>query len=300
MELKLGLPLLGSLLIVRKRRARKTFSPERMFLEEPKSNFAEAIRTVRTGVVLSGLDNPHKIVAVTSTVPGEGKTTVSMNLSLALGQMERVLLVDADLRKPLVNKYYGLPIGPGLTDYVLGNYHWHEVTNTISDIMLGDFGIDDILKTPGMDTLHIITAGTKPPNPSEILTSHRFREFLKEARNTYDFIFIDAPPVMPVADASDIATLVDGVILVYLIGKIGRGVLRRVKANLENVDARLTGVILNKVKSDAGPDYYQYHSYYYYGNEPEVKKGKKVKKVKKAKRSKKSKHSKPNRKVFSS
>jgi capsular exopolysaccharide synthesis family protein len=199
----------------------------------------------------------------------------------------KILLVDADLRKPLIHKYYGLPIGPGLTDYVLGNYNRNEVTNTISDMMLGDFGIDDILKTPGMDTLHIVTAGTKPPNPSEILTSSRFREFLKDASKDYNFIFIDAPPVLPVADASDIATLADGVILVYMTGKIGRGVLKRVKVNLENVDAKLTGVILNKVRSDAGPEYYQYHSYYYYGNEPEVKKGKKFKKVKSSKSSKK-------------
>jgi len=165
--------------------------------------------------------------------------------------------------------------------------------------MLGDIGIDDLLITPGMDTLHILTAGTKPPNPSEILTSNRFREFLKEASKDYNFIFIDAPPVMPVADASDIATLTDGVILVYMTGKIGRGVLKRVKSNLENVDARLTGVILNKIRSDAGPEYYQYHSYYYYGDEPQVKKGKKIKKVKKSKIStNKSKKSNPKRKVL--
>ena len=103
---------------------------------------------------------------------------------------------------------------------------------------------------------------------------------------------------MPVADASDIATLADGVILVYMAGKIGRGVLKRVKSNLENVDARLTGVILNKVKSDAGPEYYQYHSYYYYGNEPQVKKRKKVKKAKKAKISaKRIRQANPKRKV---
>jgi Mrp family chromosome partitioning ATPase len=137
-----------------------------------------------------------------------------------------------------------------------------------------------------MDTLHILTAGTKPPNPSEILTSNRFREFIEEVSKNYNFIFIDAPPVMPVADASDIATLTDGVILVYMTGKIGRGVLRRVKSNLENVDAKLTGVILNKVKSNAGPEYYQYHSYYYYGSEPQVKKGKKVKRLKKVKKAK--------------
>jgi receptor protein-tyrosine kinase len=92
---------------------------------------------------------------------------------------------------------------------------------------------------------------------------------------------------MPVADASDIARLADGVILVYMTGKIGRGVLKRVKTNLENVDAKLTGVILNKVRSDAGGEYYQYHSYYYYGSEPEVKKGKKIRKVKSSKSLKK-------------
>ena len=241
---------------------------------------SEAFRALRTNLQFLRLETKGKVFLITSAFIQEGKTVNAINLALIMAQAgNKVLLVDADLRKPLVNKYYGLPIGPGLTDYVLGNYNWNEVTNTISDIMLGDFGIDDILITPGMDTLHILTAGTKPPNPSEILTSNRFREFLKEAGKNYNFIFIDAPPVMPVADASDIAALADGVILVYMTGKIGRGVLKRVKSNLENVDAKLTGVILNKVKSDAGPEYYQYHSYYYYGNEPQVKKGKKVKKT---------------------
>ena len=248
---------------------------------KPGSMGAEAFRALRTNLQFLRLEKKGRVFLITSAFVQEGKTVNAINLALIMAQAgNKVLLVDADLRKPLVHKYYGLSLGPGLTDYVLGNYRWNEVTNTISDIMLGDFGIDDILKTPGMDTLHIITAGTKPPNPSEILTSNRFKEFLKEASKDYNFIFIDAPPVMPVADASDIAALADGVILVYMTGKIGRGVLKRVKANLENVDAKLTGVILNKVKSDAGPEYYQYHSYYYYGSEPEVKKGKKIKRVK--------------------
>lgn len=263
----------------------------------PGSMGTEAFRALRTNLQFLRVDTKGKTYLITSAFVQEGKTVNAINLALIMAQAgNKVLLVDADLRKPLVHKYYGLPIGPGLTDYVLGNYHWNEVINTISDIMLGDFGIDDILKTPGMDTLNIITAGTKPPNPSEILTSHRFKEFLKEVGGKYDFIFIDAPPVMPVADASDIATLVDGVILVYMTGKIGRGILKRVKGNLENVDAKLTGVILNKVKSDAGPEYYQYHSYYYYGGEPEIKNGKKIKKLK---RPKKSNRSKPKRKVVS-
>ena len=253
---------------------------------KPGSMGTEAFRALRTNLQFLRVETKGKTFLITSAFVQEGKTVNAINLALIMAQAgNKVLLVDADLRKPLVHKYYGLTIGPGLTDYVLGNYHWTEVTNTISDIMLGDFGIDDILKTPGMDTLHIITAGTKPPNPSEILTSQRFKGFLKEVSNTYDFIFIDAPPVMPVADASDIATLADGVILVYMTGKIGRGVLKRVKGNLENVDAKLTGVILNKVKSDGGAEYYQYHSYYYYGSESEVKKGKRIRKVKRSKKS---------------
>jgi tyrosine-protein kinase Etk/Wzc len=286
-----------------KKNHKKHREPERTRTRDLVTHFkhgsmgSEAFRALRTNLQFLRVEKKGKTFLITSAFVQEGKTVNAINLALVMAQAgHKVLLVDADLRKPLINKYYGLPIGPGLTDYVLGNYHWHEVANTISDIMLGDFGIDDILKTPGMDTLHIITAGTKPPNPSEILTSDRFKAFLKEVGNTYDFIFIDAPPVMPVADASDIATLADGVILVYMTGKIGRGVLKRVKSNLDNVDANLTGVILNKVKSDAGPEYYQYHSYYYYGNEPEVKK---VKKIKKGKHSKKSNHSKPKRKVFS-
>ena len=255
---------------------------------KPGSMGSEAFRALRTNLQFLRLETKGKVFLITSAFVQEGKTVNAINLALIMAQAgNKVLLVDADLRKPLVHKYYGLSIAPGLTDFVLGNYHRNEITNTISDMMLGDFGIDDILKTPGMDTLHIVTAGTKPPNPSEILSSNKFRQFLTETSKHYDFIFVDAPPVMPVADASGIATLADGVILVYMTGKIGRGVLRRVKANLENVDAKLTGVILNKVKSDAGGEYYQYHSYYYYGSEPEVKKDKKIRKVKSSKSSKK-------------
>ena len=266
-----------------KDRSNKHRKPERTRTRDlvthykPGSMGAEAFRALRTNLQFLRLETKGKVFLITSAFVQEGKTVNAINLALIMAQAgNKVLLVDADLRKPLIHKYYGLPINPGLTDYVLGNYYRKELTNTISDIMLGDFGIDDILTTPGMDTLHIVTAGTKPPNPSEILTSSRFRKFLKDASNEYDFIFVDAPPVMPVADASDIATLADGVILVYMTGKIGRGVLKRVKTNLENVDANLTGVILNKVKSDAGGEYYQYHSYYYYGSEPEVKKVKKI------------------------
>jgi tyrosine-protein kinase Etk/Wzc len=237
---------------------------------KPDSMGAEAFRALRTNLQFLRLETKGKIFLITSSFVQEGKTLNSVNLALTMAQAgNKVLLIDADLRKPLVHKVFGLTESPGLTDYVLGNYHRKEVSNTISDVMLGDFGIDHILKTPGMDNLHIVTAGTRPPNPSEILSSTRFREFLKEAEKDYNFIFIDAPPILPVADASEIATLADGVFLVYKAGKIGRGVLKRANSNLDNVDARLVGVIMNCVKSDEGPEYYRYHSHYYYGQESE-------------------------------
>ncbi|MGD8522796.1 MAG: polysaccharide biosynthesis tyrosine autokinase [Desulfobacterales bacterium] len=244
---------------------------------KPESMGAEAFRALRTNLQFLRLETKGKLFLITSSFVQEGKTLNAINLSLTMAQAgNKVLLVDADLRKPLVHKAFGLAESPGLSDYVLGNYCWKDATNTISDVMLGEFGIDNILKTPGMDNLHVITAGTRPPNPSEILSSTRFREFLKEAAKDYNFVFIDSPPILPVADASGIATLVDGVFLVYKVGKVGRGVLRRAKSNLENVDAKLVGVILNGVKSDEGPEYYRYHSHYYYGQESDSKEANKI------------------------
>ena len=240
---------------------------------KPESMGAEAFRALRTNLQFLRLESKGKIFLITSSFVQEGKTLNIVNLALTMAQAgNRVLLVDADLRKPLVHKVFGLSESPGLTDYVLGNYHRKEICNTICDVMLGDFGLDNLLKTPGIDNLHIVTAGTRPPNPSEILGSARFREFLDVVKQDYHFIFIDTPPILPVADASEIATLSDGVFLLYKVGKIGRGVLKRAKSNLDNVDACLVGVILNFVKSDEGPEYYRYHSNYYYGQESETKK----------------------------
>ena len=243
---------------------------------EPKSMGAEAFRALRTNLQFLRLEMKGKLFLITSSFVQEGKTLNVVNLALSMAQVgNKVLLVDADLRKPMVHRVFGLPREPGITDYVLGNYHWREVTNSIADVMLGDFGIDDILQTPGMDNMNIVTAGTKPPNPTEILSSSRFKEFLTEAANEYDFIFVDSPPVLPVADATEMAPLMDGVFIVYTVGKIGRGILKRAKSTLDNVEARVLGVILNNIKPEAGPEYFRYHSHYYYGPETEQDKQKK-------------------------
>jgi len=214
---------------------------------------------------LASKDKKAKSFLVTSSFVQEGKTFNAVNIAISIAQAgEKVLLVETDLRKPTIHTTFGLSKEPGLTDYVLGNYQWKEVVNSITDLMLGEFDVEDILKTQGLDNLHIITAGTKPRNPIEILRSERFSEFLKEAYDDYDFLLFDVPPVLPVSDAAEIAPLLDGVILVYKVGKIGRGVLKRAKMSLDNVNAKVVGVVLNNLSPRVGPEYFKYQTQYYY------------------------------------
>jgi len=237
---------------------------------DPKSLPAEAFRTLRSNLEFMRVDKKSKSFLVTSAFVQEGKTFNVVNLALSMAQAgKKVLLVEADLRKPVIHKMFGLNRIPGLTDHILGNYSWQEIRHTITDVMLGDFELEEILRTPGLDNLNIIPAGTNPPNPTEILRSERFKTFIKEAHIKYDMIFIDAPPILPVADATEVATLVDGVLMVYTVGKIGRGVLKRAKTSMDNVGGKVVGVILNNVKPEAGPDYFKYHTQYYYGHDKE-------------------------------
>lgn len=240
---------------------------------DPKSLSAEAFRTLRSNLEFMRVDKKSKSFLVTSSFVQEGKTYNAVNLALSMTQAgKKVLLVEADLRKPVIHKMFGLNRIPGLTDHILGNYSWQEIRHTITDVMLGDFELEEILRTPGLDNLNIIPAGTNPPNPAEILRSERFKEFLKEAYTRYDMIIVDAPPILPVADATEISTLVDGVLMVYTVGKIGRGVLKRAKTSLDNVGGKVVGIILNNVKPEAGPDYFKYHTQYYYGPKADPKK----------------------------
>jgi tyrosine-protein kinase Etk/Wzc len=228
----------------------------------PRSPVSEAYRSLRTNLQFLWKDRETKVFLVTSSSLQEGKTYNVVNLSLSLAQAgEKVLLIDADLRRPAAHNTFGLKRQPGLTDYIVGisgvtppgeeelelemgslpefqssDGSWKDVTNTVIDVMLGDFEFDDILRTPGMDNLHIINAGQGLLNPAEILRSPRFKEFLHEVREHYDVIIIDTPPVLPVADAFEVAPEVDGVILVYEVGRIGRGILNRAKVQLENVN----------------------------------------------------------------
>jgi Mrp family chromosome partitioning ATPase len=235
---------------------------------DPKSLAAEAFRTLRTNLQFLSIEKKSKSFIVTSSYLQEGKTLNCVNLAVSLAQNgQKVLLVEADLRRPAIHKIFGLNREPGLTDYVMDNCRIQEITSTIADMMVGDLEIDDVLKTPGLDNLDVITAGARVENPGEILNSEQFKTFVRTVYPDYDFIIIDVPPTLPVADASQVATLVDGVIIVYTAGRIARNVLKRAKDMLEAVHANVVGVILNSVRPEIGPEYLRYHSKYYYSEE---------------------------------
>jgi capsular exopolysaccharide synthesis family protein len=234
----------------------------------PKSSLAECYRTVRTNVNFASLEKHIKSIVVTSSSPQEGKTSTIVNLAITMAQAGRkVLLLEGDLRKPVIAKMFGLPSSEGLTDAILANFEWKKCVRTIADMMAGKMTVDEVLKTPGIENLNIIPAGTVPPNPAELVNSQYIHDLINEAKQEYDYVFIDAPPLLSAADAAVLGSKADGVVMVYRVGKIPRGALKRAKSQLEQVKANVIGVVLNGLKAELSTDYsdYRYRSYYYYG-----------------------------------
>lgn len=233
----------------------------------PRSPVAEAYRSFRTQMDFLALEKGGNLFLLTSTTPGEGKTTTAINFAIAYAQTnKRTLLIDADMRKPTIYRVFGIDREPGLTEILLGNYTADECIRTMTDIMLGKFDMEDIMITPGLDNLSIMTCGNIPPNPSELLGSPRMTDFLEEVRGEFDIIIIDTPPVLPVTDAAILSPRVDGVVLVYRVGTIARGALKRAKIQLDNVRANVWGVVLNSMRAEVSADIdtFQYQSGYYY------------------------------------
>ena len=197
----------------------------------PHGPAAEAYRSLRTNVEFARLGRAGRTFLFTSAVPAEGKSTTVANLAVSMAQMGlRVLAWDCDLRHPAQHQFFDVPRDPGFTQ-----------------VILGQVSLKEALRRPAglPDGLHLLTSGPLPPNPSEILASPQVRAFVAETAARYDVVLIDAPPILPVTDAAILAARVDGVIFVIEPGKVGRAVLRRARAHLENVGGAIHGIVLN-------------------------------------------------------
>jgi succinoglycan biosynthesis transport protein ExoP len=226
------------------------------FFEEDANKFAESVRTLRTSFVLTQLDKASKVVEITSTVPGEGKTTTATNLAFSLAQVEKTILIDADLRKPSIGKRFHIPpYHPGLTNLITG-------TEQFSDCIYHD----------EQSGLTVMPCGQIPSNPLELLLSPKFANILVQLKKSYDRIIIDTPPLQAVSDSLVIAQQSDAVIYVVKSDDTRIRAVQDGIGRLINLNANIAGVVLNKVdikKMASNEQYNGYYSDYAYGKEKE-------------------------------
>ena len=201
---------------------------------DPKNPAAEAYRVIRTSVQFAQAGKELQTIALTSCTPNEGKSTTISNLAVVLTQAGKsVLLIDCDMRNPTVHKNFNLSNKVGLS----------------SCISMGT-AVADAVQETGIEGLDALTAGVIPPNPSELLGSERMQNILQRAKEEYDYVLIDTPPVLPVTDSLVLGRMVDGLILVIDSGEIKVEMAREVKNQLIHAGANILGVVLNKVRSE--------------------------------------------------
>jgi capsular exopolysaccharide synthesis family protein len=216
----------------------------------PKSQMSEAFRALRTSILLSQADHPPQVILVTSALPREGKTTAAANLAVTLAQLgDSTVLVDADLRKPGIGRLLGMAGGKyaGLSSYLAG----------VSSLDLVS------VPHPAIPNLVAIPTGPLPPNPADLLSSHKLADAIAELRTKFKFIVIDSPPIMAATDAVILSVQADGVLLVVRSGETPKEAFTRTRDLLSSVKCRILGVVLNAVDSGA-PDYYYSYRYYPY------------------------------------
>jgi capsular exopolysaccharide synthesis family protein len=212
-------------------------------LKNPKSRAAEAYRTLRTNIQFSSLDEEIKSIVVTSSGPGEGKSTTMANLAIAMAQSgKKVVLMDCDFRKPTIHKKFGLPNSQGLIN-----------------ILAQDRKFEEIIITTDVNNLYVIPSGPVPPNPSELLGTKKMKALLTELTRIFDMVLIDAPPVLAVTDAQILSTIVNGTIIVSAYGKSDKHALLKAKENIEKVGGKILGVVINKVPEQANGYYGKYY-----------------------------------------
>ena len=214
-------------------------------IKKPKSPISECYRGIRTSIQFSNLDQDMKVINVTSSMQNEGKSTVIANLAVNFANLDKkVLLLEGDLRNPSVHRMFNISNINGLTDVLLNNK-----------------AFADCVHCTEVKNLHILTCGPIPPNPSEILSSNKMKEFITSLKEYYDYIFIDTPPIGIVTDAGIISTYSDGCIFVVGSKQCDIEMAKYAKERLEKVGANIIGAVLNKFEAEGGS--YNYYNYYY-------------------------------------
>jgi len=225
----------------------------------PKSPISEAYRTFRTNIQYTKLDRDLKALLVTSPGPGEGKSTSVANLAITMAQMgSKVLLIDSDLRRPILHSIFNIDRRIGL-----------------SNVLVGRATIEEAAQSTEIENLYVMPCGTLPPNPSELLGSSAMKTTLDAMKEKFDIVLFDSPPIIAVTDAAVLSSQLDGVILVIKSGQTDREAAFRANNLLKNVKTRILGALLNGVNIESmyGSYYYYYH-YYYYGKDGDKKRKK--------------------------
>jgi tyrosine-protein kinase Etk/Wzc len=222
---------------------------------DPKSPVSEAYRTLRTNIQFKNKQTKQHTILVTSAAPKEGKSTTVANLAITMAQMgNETILIDGDLRRPVIHSIFNMKKENGLTNYLIGN-------GTLEEIIRPTF----------VDHLVVIPSGPLPPNPSELLGSDEMKKLLEELKKKFEVILFDSPPVIAVTDAAILSMLVDGIVLVIKAHQTHREAIKRAKSLLDTAEAKIFGSLLNgvNIQKTYGTNYYYYyyHYYQYYGHD---------------------------------
>lgn len=236
-------------------------NPNLITVEDSKSPISEAYRTLRTNIQFSSFDTKVQTVVITSSGPSEGKSTTSSNLAVVMAESgNKTILIDCDQRKPKLHKLFKTSNNLGL-----------------SDLLAEKAKFEQAVQNTEVPNLSLLTSGTRPPNPAELLASSKMESFLDLLREKYEYIILDTPPVIAVTDAQLLSRHADGCLLVIAASQAERAAAIKAKQLLEKVDAKILGVVLNKLEINE-KGYYGYYYHYYYGTDGErIKKKKKHK-----------------------
>ncbi len=233
-----------------------------------KSPFVESYHTLRTNLQFTHFKEKGNVLNFTSSGISEGKTITAINFAIASAQSGvKTILIEMDLRRPLLHKVLGLPRTPGISDGVLGK-PFHDVVRGTADLMLGELAVEKIIDFPGIENLKIITCGEIPTNPIDFLNSISTKNLIRTISQNFELVVLDTPPVLLFADPLIVSSFCDATILVYQVGRMSRTAIKRAKDQLLGVKANLIGLVFNGVKgTDIQHHYGFYYTYKYYHKE---------------------------------